>query len=91
MTVWRPSFAPYLEIHKDLNVNESGYRTFATGFKTILTVKITPKPVNLSSPRSYYREFDVNYSGGEFDVYVNTSEVIYQASARFDATVYGLR
>lgn len=89
MTVWKPDFAPYLEIQYDLNVNESGYKEgITTGFRKVLKVEAT---LTGTSGTPTLSSLTVNWSGGSYDVYVNTSNAIVQASRAFCATIYGIK
>lgn len=91
MTSWKPDFAPYLEIQYDLNLNESGYKEgIATVFNKVLAV--TPFFQNTSGlPAGVVGALGANWSGGKYDVYLNTSNAIVQASCDFGAIIYGLR
>ena len=88
MTVWKPDFAPYLEIQYDLNVNESGYKEgISTRFRDVLAVQ--PLLYGGSGDATLV-PFTVQWSGGQYDIYTNTSDSIVAASRNYAVVIYGI-
>lgn len=90
MTVWKPDFDPYLEIHQSLSTNESGIKKgVKTGFRTILNA--IPVATGSSYAAVQVTGFTVITSGDTVDVYLNSSKKIQNVSQAFDLIVYGLK
>ena len=91
MTDFSPDFLPNLQIQYDVNLNESGYKEgISTKFRKVITCIAQLKngsgaPVGSDGDG----HLSVNYSGGEVDVYLNSSAGILQTSANVDLIIFG--
>ena len=89
MTSWKPDFNPNLEIQYDLNVNESGYlEGVATRFRKVIAVV---PALTGTSGEATLGVYNVQWSGGQYDIYMNTSDSIVQASRTYAVVIYGIQ
>ena len=93
MTSWSPDFLPNLEIQYDVNLNESGYKEgLSTRFRKVITAfAYQHNGSGCPTGSDGDAHISVNYSGGEIDVYLNSSAGILQTSANVDIIIFGIQ